>query len=167
MAELSNRDRLQPALLDRLTDDSPQETLESREQRVLTLDRLRDVVLRDLGWLLNSQNFECVDDLKDYPEVRSSVINYGIPVLAGMLASGMELRKLEQEVATAIRRFEPRIIADSLAVRVLYSDEAKGRQSLAFEVDGELWAQPLPLRMYLRTELDLETGDVTIHESRR
>ena len=35
-----------------------------------------------------------------------------------------------------------------------------------FEIDGELWAQPVPMRMYLRTELDLETGKVTIKETR-
>jgi type VI secretion system protein ImpF len=39
------------------------------------------------------------------------------------------------------------------------------RKTLVFEIDGELWAQPIPLRMFLRTELDLETGKVSIAES--
>lgn len=167
MAELSSRDRLQPSLLDRLTDDNPHEPVESREQRTLSLERLRECVLRDLRWLLNTQNYESSFDLSEQPQVRTSVINYGIPVLAGMVASGLEISQIERQVAIAIKTFEPRIIADSLKVRVLYSDQTRGRQSLGFEIDGELWAQPLPLRMFLRTELDLETGDFSVKEGTR
>ncbi|HWW69922.1 MAG TPA: type VI secretion system baseplate subunit TssE, partial [Duganella sp.] len=54
MAELTSRDRLQPSLLDRLSDDDSQARLESREQRVLSMRGLRKAVLRDLGWLLNT-----------------------------------------------------------------------------------------------------------------
>ena len=39
--------------------------------------------------------------------------------------------------------------------------------ALTFEVEGDLWAQPLPLQMYLRTEIDLESGQVRIEESNR
>ena len=54
MAEASARDTLQPALLDRLLDDAPQQQVESREERVITRQRLRACVLRDLGWLFNT-----------------------------------------------------------------------------------------------------------------
>jgi type VI secretion system protein ImpF len=33
---------------------------------------------------------------------------------------------------------------------------------MAFDIEGELWAQPMPLQMYLRTEVDLELGDVRV-----
>ncbi len=48
MAELTPQERLQPSLLDRLTDDRPQETRESRERRVLSMRQLRASVMRDL-----------------------------------------------------------------------------------------------------------------------
>jgi type VI secretion system protein ImpF len=35
---------------------------------------------------------------------------------------------------------------------------------LTFEIEGELWAQPIPQKMYLRTELDLDTGKVSIRK---
>ena len=41
MAEASARDTLQPALLDRLLDHAPQQQVESREERVITRQRLR------------------------------------------------------------------------------------------------------------------------------
>jgi type VI secretion system protein ImpF len=52
--QLPPQERLQPALLDRLTDDEPDKKLEPRENRVLSKRKLRESVLRDLGWLFNS-----------------------------------------------------------------------------------------------------------------
>jgi len=51
MADLIPRERLQPSLLDRLTDNSPQATVESRDERVMSSRQLRKSVLRDLEWL--------------------------------------------------------------------------------------------------------------------
>jgi type VI secretion system protein ImpF len=40
--------------------------------------------------------------------------------------------------------------------------EAMNANSVVFEIEGELWAQPVPLRIFLKTELDLETGEVQV-----
>jgi type VI secretion system protein ImpF len=69
VAELTPQEKLQPALLDRLTDDEPDRKVESREQRVLSVQRLKAALLRDLAWLLNTGHLETVQDLDDYPEV--------------------------------------------------------------------------------------------------
>ena len=37
--------------------------------------------------------------------------------------------------------------------------------TLAFEIEGELWGQPLPTRLYLKSEIDLEDGSMTVIES--
>ena len=57
------QDRLQPALLDRLTDDEPGKKQEPREARVLSKSRMRQSVLRDLAWLFNATRLEAVTDL--------------------------------------------------------------------------------------------------------
>lgn len=165
MAELTQKERLQPSLLDRLTDDSPTERNESRDARVLSLKKLRECVLRDLTWLLNTECLESVVKLNSAPAVKSSVLNYGIPTVAGLTASGLELSKLEKQVRNAIIAFEPRLLKDKLTVEALLSDEEMSRNTLVFDINGELWAQPVPLRMHLRTELDLETGKVSIVET--
>ena len=36
------------------------------------------------------------------------------------------------------------------------------RTAINFDIEADLWAQPLPLHLYLRTELDLETGEITL-----
>src|SRR5689334_22069931 len=121
MAEASARDNLQPALLDRLLDDAPLEKTESREERVITRARLRACVLRDLGWLFNttapSGSVEVGDetrDLSDWPYLRQSVLNYGLPALSGRLVSGLDLTELEHAMRDAILAFEPRILPDTL-----------------------------------------------------
>ncbi len=37
--------------------------------------------------------------------------------------------------------------------------------AMVFDIEGELWAQPLPLRLYLRTEVDLEAGEIRVNET--
>ena len=69
MAELLSQERLQPSLLDRLTDDEPLQHQESRERRVLSITKLREVVLRDLAWLLNTSRLGDPASLADYPFV--------------------------------------------------------------------------------------------------
>jgi type VI secretion system protein ImpF len=167
MAELTHRERLQPSLLDRLTDESPETAAESRDRRVLSLQRLREVVRRDLSWLLNCVHMEASEDLSAWPLVARSTLNYGIPDTAGTLLSSVDVEQLQKRVRQAILDFEPRLMRRSLRVEVESHDAEMGRKSLVFLIEGEMWAQPMPIGMYMRTELDLETGTVTLEEGRR
>ena len=162
MPELTHKERLQPSLLDRLTDDEPSQQVESREQRVFSLTRLREAVLRDLAWLLNTTNLAAGTDLDAYPEVRHSVLNYGIPDLSGVSVSSANIAELERELRQAIIDFEPRILSHSLAVRLEANKSQMSHNAMTFLIEGELWAQPVPLRMYLKTEIDLDIGDVKV-----
>jgi type VI secretion system protein ImpF len=163
MAELTPQERLQPALLDRLTDEEPDKVMESRDRRVLSLRKLREVVLRDLAWLFNAGNHLTAADFADYPEAAGSVINYGMPDFAGLSSSNINTRELERLVRQAIWDFEPRIIRDSVRVRTLRRDEMS-LNALTFEIEGELWAQPVPFHLFLKTQVDLETGSVSVVE---
>jgi type VI secretion system protein ImpF len=164
MAELTPQERLQPALLDRLTDDNPDQSTESRDQRVLSLQRLRAALLRDLAWLLNTGRLETTDDLTDYPEVRNSVLNYGIPDLTGLTIAGADTVAIEKAVRAAIALFEPRIGARTLKVSVDTHAGDAGRNAMVFRITGELWAKPASQPLYLRTEVDLENGHVSVTE---
>ena len=164
MAELTPQERLQPALLDRLTDEERGETQESRDQRVLSLQRLRAALLRDLGWLLNTGHLQTVEELDDYPEVRRSVVNYGIPDIAGLTIAGADTVAIEKAVRQAIVDFEPRIAPHTLRVGVDTRANETGRTAMVFRIEGELWGRPAPQALYLKTEVDLETGNVTVSE---
>jgi len=162
MAELAPKERLQPALLDRLTDNEPDKQKESAEKSVLSVRRLRESVLRDLEWLLNCGNLGSLEDLDDYPLVAHSVVNYGMSDLTGVSASGIDTAAVEKALRQAIIDFEPRILRNSIKVRAIVSEGEMNRNAVVFEIEGDLWAQPMPLRLFLRSELDLESGTFTV-----
>jgi type VI secretion system protein ImpF len=167
MAELTPSERLQPSLLDRLTDDDPQHSQEGRNRRVLSLQRLREGVLRDLGWLLNTTNMADDSLAERLPHVSQSVVNYGLPDLAGLTSSSIAVSELERLVMQAIWDFEPRILRHTLKVTARTNDETMNLNALVFEIEGELWAQPVPLELFLKTEVDLESGDIVVTEMGR
>lgn len=160
MAELSARERLQPSLLDRLTDDDAGNLHEPRERRVLGMRGLRSAVLRDLGWLFNATGLASLQDLGDYPQVAQSVLNFGFADLSGHTASGLDADAVARRLRQAIWDFEPRVLRDSLEVLVRMG----AANQLVFEVHGQLWGQPLPERLYLKTELDLELGEIRVYD---
>ena len=164
MAELTPKERLQPSLLDRLTDDEPDQKLESREKRVLSTEKLRESVRRDLAWLFNTPNLATVIDLADYAEVERSTVNFGLPDLAGRGAASIDIAEFERLLRKAILDFEPRLLKNSVKVRLSADPEQMSHSALRFDIEAELWAEPIPLRLYLRTELDLENGDVVISD---
>jgi type VI secretion system protein ImpF len=156
-------DRLQPALLDRLTDDEPDKQLEPREARVVSKSRMRQAVLRDLVWLLNATQFQPETELTRAPNVRRSVLNFGLPALSGVTASSLDVRGLARAIREAIQAFEPRILPATLQVSTLLEPGALDHHNvIGIEIRGDLWAQPVPLEFLVRTEFDLETGKVRI-----
>jgi type VI secretion system protein ImpF len=164
MPELTQKERLQPSLLDRLTDDEPHVSQESRDKRVLSPARLRECVRRDLTWLLNTINLATTEDLEESPEVARSVINYGMPDLAGHTVSSLDVRTMERLLVRVIWDFEPRLLRSSVRVRLVIDEQQMNHNALCFDIEAELWAQPLPLRLFLRTEIDLENGGVEVAE---
>jgi len=163
MAEALSRDRLYPSLLDRLLDDEPGKLSEPRENRAATLARLRENVLRDLNWLFNATQSSL--DFEGDAMMAGSVINYGLPPLAGRPASQYDLTELSRVLREVILRFEPRILPHTLKVS---AEASKGdaHNVLGFRIEGQLWSQPVPLEIYMRTEIDLESGLTQVREAK-
>lgn len=164
MGELAPADRLQPFLLDRLRDDEPGSQVESRDRRAFTLQRFRDAVLRDLSWLLNCKSHRPQDGLADFPLVERSVVNFGITDFTGLTASSFGTGQIEQMVRRAIETFEPRILRNTLSVVFVESRSGQAGNTLSLEVRGQVWALPLPESLYVKTDVDLETGDCHLRE---
>lgn len=158
-AELTPSERLQPSLLDRLTDDDPGKTVETRDSRVMSMSQLRAAVQRDLGWLLNTSARASFEPIGDYPEVAKSVVNFGVPDLCGTTASAISEGDIERAIRAAIQEYEPRILRRGLSVRLLRDQSDRGPTVITLEITGEIWAQPYPEQLYIRTELDLDTGE--------
>lgn len=159
------RNRLQPSLLDRLTDDARGDRKELDEQRVMSKAQLRQAVLRDLSALFNAVQPLGLE-AADYPMLTESVLNYGLPPLSGQLASKLDVSALERVIREAIVRYEPRILPDTLQVRALEATSVLDTHNvIEFEIRGRLWSQPVPLEILLRTQLDLEAGQVEVRDA--
>jgi type VI secretion system protein ImpF len=157
----------QKELLERVVMLEQRRRFESREQRVMSLERLKQSVLRDLSWLLNTEYLEAVHALDNYPEVRSSVLNYGIPSIVGLTITDLNdaMRGgLAKTLRDAIVRFEPRLDPDSVVVRTHADKEQMDGRTLTFEIEAELVAEPAPLRLLLTSIVDLESGHATLAE---
>ena len=107
---------------------------------------------------------ESVQNFGDCSLAAHSVINYGIPDLTGSTASGVKATAIEQYVKQAIWDFEPRILRDSVRVKVSVSEQKMSNKTMTLDIEGYLWAQPMPLHLYLKTELDMELGSISIKD---
>lgn len=136
---------------------------ESIDRRVFTMRRLRDAVFRDITWLLNSMSLDSTEDLSRYPEVERSVLNYGMPTLAGRQMSSIDPARTAERIARAITAFEPRLSK----VRVLAENRTYGEENfaVAFQVEADLWGQPVSQHLVLRTSIDLESGAIHVSEA--
>jgi type VI secretion system protein ImpF len=153
MPELTPMESLQPCLLDRLTDDAPGQAQESGMQRIFSSRRFVAAVQRDLLWLFNTPAHTLNSEIYEYPEVAGSVLNYGFRNCCGKSMSSRDVADMEEHIVEVIRKYEPRILAHTIEVQV----EAEDGQ-LTFEIRGQLWAQPVPEELLLKTVVDLNTG---------
>jgi len=161
MANKTISERLQPSLLDRLTDEDPDNPSERRDDRVIDMRRLREIIARDLSWLLNSNNSESTFDTDRYPHTATSVLNYGVREVSGVVSTVDRVGLIRASIARAITQFEPRIKAGTLDV-TLRSEDRQSHSVVVFDIRADMWAQPIPMELYLRTQVDVTTGLVAV-----
>ncbi|MGN6666231.1 MAG: type VI secretion system baseplate subunit TssE [Trinickia sp.] len=170
MSESFPRDRLQPSLLDRLTDLEPHARHESRERRIISARALRDSVQRDIGWLLNASGLGEGAGAANLPYVATSVLNYGLPDLAGRDVAALTAGALERLIRDALWAFEPRLVRESVQVKAIdggknHAKGTRGGHVIRLEIEADMWSQPYPERLFLRTELDLEAGEACVTDA--
>jgi len=158
---ISLQDRFLPALLDHLTDDHPQEQAEGDASRAVSLRRLREAIVRDLSWLLNTSQLGTSVDLTLYPQVANSVLNYGMRSRTAHEICGIDPVALHHEMLLSLRRFEPRLVPESLELTVV-EDPQSGMFQIRLE--AEVWAYPQPLHMLMRTEVGGAAGAIRVVE---
>ena len=94
---------------------------------------LREAVRRDIEALFNTERFESVPmltnreaeawgdrppSLADFPEVRRSVVNYGVPSFSGRSSRDFDRDALAREIRSVLATFEPRLKESATQVTV-------------------------------------------------
>ena len=150
---------LLPTLIDRLRDDAPRRKHEAPGEYTVSRAQMREIIQRDLAYLLNCTNIEDRIDRRRYPAASASTVNFGVPPLAGGYLASCRWDDIERSIRRAIRDFEPRLIAESLSVLPLGGNgETRLYNNLAFEIRGMIRMDPYPLEFMVQSTLDLETS---------
>lgn len=135
---------------------------EPSDSSPVSMRRLREYVCRDLAALLNCASLDASIDLSRYREVQNSVVNFGMPSLAGRTARAVDPQQIAHAIEATIRRFEPRLSAVRVAPEM--GEEGNETHVLAFRIEAQLWGQPAPLHLVLRTSVDVDSGSVSVAE---
>jgi type VI secretion system protein ImpF len=123
---------------------------------------LRATVRRELAWLLNTTNLESSVDLAHYPQVRTSVLNYGVSDLAGKSLSSRAILRRAREIRDAVQAFEPRI--DPVSLNVELSGKVERENSLTFLIEADVRSALRAIPIKLRTDVEADSSAVTVRE---
>ncbi len=135
----------------------------------VTRDVLREAVRRDIETLFNIERMEAntlmtdqealmietpASLLADFPHVRRSVINYGVPSFAGRSGSDFDKTALARDLREVLTIFEPRLKSNTIKVNIDLNDKT----GMKITVDATLMLSPTPERLKLSTTIDLDNG---------
>ena len=144
---MSSNIRVRRSVLDRLlATDAPDGLVMTQ-----TIEQLRDSVARDLETLLNTRAPFDFEKLPGWPQVRASVLTYGVRDFVGLvLSNSEEQRQIARSLAQAVEAHEPRLSR----VRVMFAESGERRPagraaalhaasgSLAFTIHAWLVVHP-------------------------
>lgn len=156
---------LLPSVFDRLLDEEPETQVETPRSRAQLLRELKLSVRRDLENLLNTRIclYPVPDDL---PELKTSVLNYGIPDFTGLSMGSREQReKLRLLVEDSIRRFETRFISVRVELSAAQQSNNVKDRTVHFRIEGLLYAEPAPEPVMFDSQLRPQLGDFEVRAS--
>ena len=158
MAGHDSREVLRHSVLDRLAGTGGHRA--GGDLRI-SVEDLKFAVLRDIEWLLNTKRpLNMVVD--DFPEARSSILNYGIPDFSQFsAASGDDCGNICGLIQEAVRRFEPRLEPRSVMVDHIASEKLKGLQA-QFRIRGILHVDPVRVPVSFDTHIEMDSGAIAI-----
>lgn len=152
-----------PTLFDRLCDDAPSDLSEPDTVYTASRSRMREIILRDLAQLLNTTESLRKEDAQSFPEVASSSVNYGVAPMAGGYLSEKKWVDIESMIRTAIERFEPRLMKETLVVRPIQKAETEGHYNvLLFEISGHIRMTHYPIEFTVQSSVDLENSRIEL-----
>ncbi len=163
MARIRSQQPVLPSLLDRLLDDDPLAQEDHHKAATTTLTDAKASIRRDLENLLNTRLYR-QQSIKPYPELQTSLANYGLPDFSTVLLGSAEHReRFRQVLQTTITRFEPRL--RRVHVEVAQSNEEYDR-TLYLKITALLMIEPDPVPLLFDSRLRALDRAVKLRELR-
>lgn len=156
---MSTSHRLVPSLLDRLLDDEPQHSAEPVARRSFSLAEYKARIVRDLETLVNTRQSLLAKHLEVFPQLRGSILEYGMPDFTSRaLLDPADRRLIRSQLERAIevgdRRFRH--------VRVKLLDQQPGQRMLTFRVDSVLRLHDVSRQVSFDAVLRINTQEYTV-----
>lgn len=162
MARIDKKKNLRPSILDRLLDNDPGSGSDKDPDQHQKLKQLRSSVRRDLQNLLNTR-FRMIEPGSEYPNLKNSLLNYGLPDLATVNITDKQKRQeFIKHLESILIEFEPRF--KTIKVSYLENSNAIDR-TLRFRIDATLYADPSPEVVVFDSVLEPVSRIVNVEET--
>jgi type VI secretion system protein ImpF len=156
--------RIRPPLLDRLLDADPDAPERPPASTSDAIEQLRAAVRRDVERLLNARRRR-LPTAPGLTELAVSPLGYGVPdPTAGSFTDESRRQSMADEIAAAIRRFEPRLASVSVSLAKLSRDALLDR-TLRIRIEAVLRSDPVPEHISFETLLRPTTLEVAVREA--
>ncbi len=132
-----------------------------RARQVITESMLRREVARDLDALLNTVALEATVDMDNAPNVRRSILNFGLPDISIRTIDETGVNEIPDEIRTAIINFEPRLAPGSLRIERDKSIDAV-ELKIRFLVRADLMCHPVHVPVEFVADI-IETGKIIVN----
>lgn len=162
MPRIDKKKKLRPSILDRLLDNDPASSIDRDPDQHQKLKQLRDSVRRDLENLLNTR-FRMIEPDNDYPNLKKSLLNYGLPDLATVnITDKLKRQEFIKHLENILIQFEPRF----KTIKVSYLENSSSiDRTLRFRIDATLYADPSPEVVVFDSVLEPVSRIVNVEEA--
>ena len=134
-------------------------TIERREGA--SQSTLREHLAKDLSNLMGTIHLEAAQDLTGLDWVKKSVLNFGMQDMNRYSTDNFRDPAVIKGLRAALLAHEPRLIAESLVIK-LRTEDADGRQRVAFDIQAEMSAHPVDVPLEFVAEIDSGGGKVAL-----
>lgn len=163
MPKVRSEQPVLPSLLDRLIDEDPSAAREPMQGPTATLANIKASIRRDLEWVLNTRLF-MPQRTDTYPELRRSLVTYGLPDFSTVLLGSEEHREMfRATVQATIERLEPRLCR--LQVQINSAGEEYER-ALYLQISALLLIEPDPIPLLFDSRIRTLERGVRLRELR-
>lgn len=130
------------------------------------LDALKRHLEYDLSALMNTIQLDSAVSLDDVPHVRQSVLNYGFRDLSDVTARDLNDLVVVESLRQSLLDHEPRLIPESIDVRVADRGDANARHRLMIHISADLMGDPVDVPIDFDAEVDLGVGKLKMSNLR-
>jgi type VI secretion system protein ImpF len=133
-------------------------------RNAVSASALQSELAADLQSLLNTVNMEASEDLEGLPEVKKSILNFGVDDMTSITADTEEAASLDKRLREILLTYEPRLIRNTVAViRKAMQDDSDSR--LAFHITSEMHATPHDIAVEFVADVETYSGQTSVKET--